>query len=376
MRRSRIVHELVRKIGMKFRMLSVLGLCLGLTTFGWSQAPNLDKMDIVVKSVPDGPVARVGDTNIGKLDFLLLYQSELRAFVTDNPGRVLEDGNRIRIALVCINILLEQELLYQEALKFELKPDAARINEGAAAQFDRLQKGFSSQAGRELTEPEVLERLGYTSKDDIKREVERVFLVGAMRDKIVDEQAEELPQATLEEIYEKDKSMLTRPTRLHVKHISIKGDKSDNASYTAGLAKANKALDSIYSGQSFENVAQEYSELLDPKNGSDLGLVPADVLPAFFVKAAVNMELGDISEIIESPTGLHIIELVAREDGGEIPKEKAMEIIRANLTQRQSRLVVRTYCDRLMLDGAKVKVFLELEENLARMSDPRDADSE
>lgn len=376
MRRNKIVQDLVKEIWMKFRTLSVLGLCLGLTTLGWSQAPNLDKMDIVVRSVPDGPVARVGDKNIEKLDFLLLYQSELRTFVMDNPGRVIEDGNRIRIALVCINILLEQELLYQEALKFKLKPDAARVNEGAAAQFERLQKGFSNQEGRELTDAEVLERLGYTSKEDIRREVEHVFLIASMREKIVEEQAEELPKATLEKVYEKDKSMLTRPTRLHLKHISVKGDKSDKASYTAGLAKANKALDSIYSGQSFENVAREYSELLDPKKGSDLGLVPADSLPPFFVKEAVNMELGDISEIIESPTGLHIIELVAREDGGEIPKEKAMEIIRAKLTQRQSRLIVRTYCDQLIIDGADVRVFLELEENLARLSDPVDADSE
>lgn len=355
---------------MKHLVRGAAVVSLSVCSWAWSQAPNLEAMDIVTKSIPDGPVARVGNTNIEKIDFISLYQSELKAFVEDNPGRELAEGNRVRIALLCINILLEQELLYQEAVMKKLTVDRDEVIRRTEAQFEMLKKRFSRQAGREVTEAELLERLGYEDRSGIEHEIERALLIGAMRRKIVAENAAPLAEETVRKFYEKNKADMKQPARLHLKHISIRGNKNDGAARKAGLAKANTALDRIYAGQLFESVAQEFSDLLDPDKGSDLGLLPAGELPMFMVKAAVAMETGDVSEVIETDTGLHIIQLLAREDAGPLPEKTALKIIRNNLEQQHQRFLVREYCDVLIRgDVPPVRVYLELEENLARIAD-------
>ena len=43
------------------------------------QAPDLDNMDLVLKSVPDGPVARVKGVSVSRGDFVRFYQMEVGA---------------------------------------------------------------------------------------------------------------------------------------------------------------------------------------------------------------------------------------------------------------------------------------------------------
>jgi parvulin-like peptidyl-prolyl isomerase len=351
---------------MKYIVYGVLILLAGSYNSVSAQAPDLQSMDIVTRSIPDGPVARVGKTSIEKIDFMLLYQSELNAYVEGNPDKKLNDGQRVRIALLCINILLEQELLYQESILKKITVEEAEVKRRANEQFDRLKEGFEKQAGRDVTEAEILERLGFEKRSEIDFEIKRSLLISAMRNKILIENEESLSDEIVQEFYQKNKDNMILPAGLHLKHISIRGAENNVAAREAGLKKINKALNNIYSGQLFDTVAQEYSELFDPERGCDLGMVPAGVLPPYMVKAAVNLEVGDVSDIVESETGLHIIQLVAKEKGGEVPEEKALDIVRARLVKERGRLLVREYCDRLILAGASVRVFLELEQNLAR----------
>lgn len=352
---------------MKFLATTTFALAFWLSVCAWSQAPNLEAMDVVTKSVPDGPVARVGKTSIEKIDFILLYRSELNAFLEQYPEQELSDGNRVRIALMSINILLEQELLYQEAVSKKIRVDAAEVKTRSDEQYERLKKGFSEQAGREVTEQEVLSRLGYAARSDISTEIERAMLISEMRKKIVADSADSLPEDAVKTYYEEHKDEFVVPVGMHLKHISIKGYATDDASRKAGIAKAEQALDRIYAGQLFDSVAKEYSELLDPKNGCDLGMVPVSALPDFMAKAAIGLEAGEVSDVIESDTGLHIIQVVAKEDGGAITEEQGLNLSRRRLGLERQRLLVREYCDQLIVNGAEVKVFLELEKNLARL---------
>jgi parvulin-like peptidyl-prolyl isomerase len=278
----------------------------------------------------------------------------------------LDDVNRVRIALLCINILLEEELLYQEAQMMKLTVKDKAVKQQAGVQIEQLRKAFSAQTGRDATAEDVYKQLGYSNRSEIENEVKRKMLIVEMRKHIVKERSKDIPEDKISAAYDQNKESMVLPMQLHLKHISIKGYESDAADREAGIAKANKALDKIFSGQRFETVAQEFSELLDPANGSDLGLLPVGALPPFMVSTAVAMEIGDVSDVIKTHTGLHIILLVDRKESGEIPKEKALDLIRSRMGQDQERLLVREYCDHLIQGGADVHVYLELEENLAR----------
>jgi parvulin-like peptidyl-prolyl isomerase len=353
----------------------VFALALGWSSMGSSQAPNLAAMDIVTKSMPDGPVARVGKTNIEKLDFLMLYQAELGAFGQQSDGKNLTDGDRVRIALLVINVLLEEELLYQEAILSKLSVDKAEVKRRADDQITQLQKALSEQLKRDVGEAELLKQLEYESRAEVELDIERKMLITAMRAKIVKERSETIPDEIVRAAYDKSKSEMVLPSLLHLKHISVRGYADDPEDRKAGLAKANKALNSIYSGKVFDTVAQEFSERLDPVKGCDLGMAPVQALPPFMVEAALKMEIGDVSDVIESETGLHIIYLVAREAGGTIAADKGLKIVRQRLAMEQKRLLVREYCDNLILSGTPVRVFLELKENLRRNAKKESAEA-
>ena len=61
------------------------------------QAPNLQYMDLVLKAVPDGPVARVNGQMIPAADFRDLYVSELTGFARANPGTPISDEIRVAV---------------------------------------------------------------------------------------------------------------------------------------------------------------------------------------------------------------------------------------------------------------------------------------
>jgi len=76
------------------------------------------------------------------------------------------------------------------------------------------------------------------------------------------------------------------------------------------LQVAEEALDSIRRGLSFEQAVLNYSESADAAQGGLLGWRKPEQLPSIFVDAIKDIEVGSVSEIIESPNGYHILKLM------------------------------------------------------------------
>ncbi len=93
------------------------------------------------------------------------------------------------------------------------------------------------------------------------------------------------------------------------------------AARIAGLAQAE--------GADFAALAQEYSTCPSSANGGDLNHFPrtgAMVEP--FAAAAFAMEVGDISDPVETQFGLHIITVTERNEGKTTPLEVARPVVR------------------------------------------------
>ena len=353
---------------MKYLYRSLFLLLGCIASLSYAQAPNLEAMDIVTKSIPDGPVARVGKVNVEKIDFILLYRSELNRFAQNKPGTTLSDEDRVRIAQFCVNILVEQELLHQDALSNKVTVSQADVKKQADAQYKRLQKGFSNTAGREVTEKEILERLGYTDRSEINEELERGMLIATMRKHIIEEHAKSIPDASIQEMYEKNKAQFNVPDQVHLRQIFLKAGTADKELREAAKKKADTALARIFSGQRFETVAKETSQASDAKKGGDMGLIPTNQTLPVMNDALKSMEIDDVSDVLESEFGYHIIQLVARKKATSVPQKEAYAIIRDTLAKQQGLMVVRQYCDRLIDEDTEVNVFLELNKNLKHIT--------
>lgn len=99
--------------------------------------------------------------------------------------------------------------------------------------------------------------------------------------------------------------------QFHVRHILL----SDENTAQAVLAQARQGAD-------FAALARQYSEdQATREQGGDLGFVPRGVMPSAFEQAAFALQPGQVSDIIRSDFGLHIVQMVEIAQGRAVPDE-------------------------------------------------------
>lgn len=166
-------------------------------------------------------------------------------------------------------------------------------------------------------------------------------------------------QAT-RDFYEKNKAQIAQPERVHLRHILI-GVKPDASAADKENArkKANDLLKRIQSGEDFAKLAQESSD--DPGSkprGGDLSwVVRGQTVPTFEAAAFALKNPNDLSPVVESPFGYHIIQLLERQEASSIPYEQVKERLEGMLKQQQAQQQVASRVRDLRTKG-KVEVFL------------------
>ena len=82
-------------------------------------------------------------------------------------------------------------------------------------------------------------------------------------------------------------------------------------------ARARAALDQVRRGDDFAKVAASYSDAPDGLSaGGQMGVRPLDRLPALYADAVKKLKPGEVSDILRSPAGFHIVKLIDKTGGG------------------------------------------------------------
>lgn len=104
----------------------------------------------------------------------------------------------------------------------------------------------------------------------------------------------------------------TNPT-IELGHIFIAVPESASEAQVAELqAKAQSALARIKRGDSFGSVAKEVSQSAERDNGGLMGARPADRYPTLFLEATQALAVGEVSAVVRSGAGFHILKLVSK----------------------------------------------------------------
>ena len=82
----------------------------------------------------------------------------------------------------------------------------------------------------------------------------------------------------------------------------------------ASRLRAGQALARLQDGADFAQVAAEFSDAKDAMQGGNLGLRPADRIPVLFLDALQKMHSGEVSPVLRSPNGFHILKLIEKHD--------------------------------------------------------------
>lgn len=122
------------------------------------------------------------------------------------------------------------------------------------------------------------------------------------------------------------------------RHIFFKVDKKGGAGeLSKAEARANEVLAQARAGEDFAALAKKYSD--DPaaaKDGGDLGTFKrADMLPEIGDTVAA-MQPGEVSSVVRSPAGLHIIKLEGKKQDAGRPFEEVKDSIEDTLYKKKS----------------------------------------
>jgi peptidyl-prolyl cis-trans isomerase SurA len=99
-------------------------------------------------------------------------------------------------------------------------------------------------------------------------------------------------------------------------HIVIRVPEQVDAARLDQLrARAEVALSRIKKGEDFSQIAASYSEAPDALSGGLLEPRTMDRLPTLYAEAVAALQPGEVSGILRSPAGFHIVKLIDRKGG-------------------------------------------------------------
>ena len=109
-------------------------------------------------------------------------------------------------------------------------------------------------------------------------------------------------------------------SEFNISHILVRvPERASPEQVNARLRRAQEVQQRARGGQSFAELAVAYSDAPDALKGGEVGWRQQDRLPELFATALAKMQPGDISDILRSPAGFHILKLNERRGGSSAP---------------------------------------------------------
>ena len=288
------------------------------------------------KQAPEDFAAAVNESVISRQDFdMTVIQAEQRFA---RMGKQLGASQLSEIKKEVLEELINRELLHQESQKRGVKVDAAEVKE----QLNRMRSQYATEAEFKR----ALSTMGFyetNMESQIKEWMEiRRFVNDHIAKKIT------IPEEDIKASYDSHPQIFQRPESVHAAHILIKvdpaADESQKAEARKKIAMINKKLKE---GEDFAALAAAFSQGPSGAKGGDLGYFGRGQMVKPFETAAFALKPGEVSGIIETRFGYHIIKVFDKKPKTTIPYEIARDRIAQYLKNEKVQKQVNQYVDEL-----------------------------
>ncbi len=254
-----------------------------------------------------GYTQQVLDKIVAVIDNEVILQSELEFQMGVYASQRQLDVNTPGLKEQILKSMIEEKLIYAQAELDSITVTEEEINQRIDYQINTFTQQYGSTAN--------IEKIYGMSIDRIKRELRDDVRKGLMSQRLQEKKFGKV-QASKREVEDfftayKD-SIGTIPEKVNLYHI-FQNPKAGEKLKKKFRDKAIALLDSIKAGKDFSELAKLYSD--DPGSatqGGDLGFVKKGVFYPEFEEAAFKLNVGQISGVIESPVGFHIIQLIEK----------------------------------------------------------------
>ena len=150
---------------------------------------------------------------------------------------------------------------------------------------------------------------------EFREEIRNQMMIARVREREVDARVSVTPGEV--DNFLANQSVSGAGEEVHLAHIVIRIPEGASPETLNKLRlKAVSIDDQAKAGKDFGQLAATYSESNDAMQGGDLGFRPLDSLPQVMSSAIANLKPGQVSDVVRSPSGFHIVKLIARRGGG------------------------------------------------------------
>ncbi|HYO15233.1 MAG TPA: peptidylprolyl isomerase [Thermoanaerobaculia bacterium] len=293
-------------------------------------------------------VAKVNGQEIKKEELLRSVQEAQMQLA--QSGRLPQGAPPASFYRDVLNGMIARSLFLQEAKAQGIQADAKEIDQKVAelkSRFPNPEAFQQALASQGLTE-QALRTQAQTQLTVEKYVQSRVF------DKVsvTDQQAKTF--------YDQNQARMKEPERLRLRHILIRVDENaPEADKQKAREKADSLLARIKGGEDFAKLAQENSD--DPGSKARGGELPpmgrGETVPPFEQAAFALQKPNDLSGVVQSQFGYHIIQLLERIPESQVPFEQAKGQIVQMLRQQQAQKQLEAQVQALKAKG-KVETYL------------------
>jgi peptidyl-prolyl cis-trans isomerase SurA len=154
---------------------------------------------------------------------------------------------------------------------------------------------------------------------DFREEIRSQMMIARVREREVDARVNVSPGEV--DNFLANQSATGGSEEVHLAHIVIRIPEGASPETLNKLRlKAVSIDEQAKAGKDFGQLAATYSESNDAMQGGDLGFRPLDSLPQVMSSAIANLKPGQVSDVVRSPSGFHIVKLLGRKGGSALPQ--------------------------------------------------------
>ena len=201
------------------------------------------------------------------------------------------------------------------------------------------------------------------SEDLLKLQIRNQLLASKVFDKVTE--GISVADAEVSKYYEDNKSTLfAELEQIKISHILVQYGEIDTTKKTkeAALEKINMVAQKIKDGETFENMANKYSEDTNSNTlGGDIGYFSKGQLVTEFEDVAFTLDVNIVSDVVETEYGFHLIKVTEKKDSSIKTFEEVRDSVKEYLESTLKNEKFNVFLLELK-DGAEIIYSKAIEE--------------
>lgn len=299
-------------------------------------------------------VATDATTNVAEVNGIAISKSDFDQEMNTVRERMARSGQTVAEEQLAgfqdnvLDSLINRELLSQESKKKGITIDEQVVTE----KIESIKSRFPNDSDFK----NALERM-HLSEETLKAQIRKDLAINELVESSVASKIS-VSEEEIKAFYEGHPRAFVQPEQVKASHILIKVDaKADEAARADAKKQIEELQKRIEKGEDFATLAKEFSQCPSSAKGGDLGYFKRGQMVKPFEDAAFALKSGELSDVVETEYGYHIIKVVEKKPETVIPLDDIKERLSQHLKNEKIQKEFLIYLQGLK-DKAQIKKYL------------------